>query len=150
MSRLPQSWQAFAGSRLKAGLDRLDALRGKWALLGLSFWSAIIWLAALATNQFMLQALDLDLPWTASLLVLVVLQVGITIPSVPGRIGVFEYLCILALAVFGVARAPALSYGILLHGVVLIPTTLAGLVAIWLLGIGGHWAVVAPSGEQNA
>ena len=38
------------------------------------------------------------------LLVLVVLQVGITLPSVPGRIGVFEYLCILSLAVFGVAQ----------------------------------------------
>jgi len=150
LTRLPQSWQTFARSRLQAGLHSLDALRGKWALTGLSFWSAVIWLAALATNQFMLQALDLDLPWTASLLVLVVLQVGITVPSVPGRIGIFEYLCILALAVFGVARAPALTYGIILHGVVLIPTTLAGLVAIWLLGISGHWAVDAPSGERNA
>jgi len=150
LSRLPQSWQVFTHSRLKAGLDSLDTLQGTRALLGLSFWSAVIWLAALATNQFMLQALDLDLPWTASLLVLVVLQVGITIPSVPGRIGVFEYLCILALGIFGVDHAPALTYGILLHGVVLIPTTLAGLLAIWLLGIGGHWAVDAPSGERTS
>ena len=149
LSRLPQSWQTFASSRLQAGLDSLDALQGKRAMLGLSIWSAVIWLAALATNQFMLHALDLDLPWTASLLVLVVLQVGITVPSVPGRIGVFEYLCILALGVFGVDHAPALTYGILLHGVVLIPTTLAGLLAIWLLGIGGHWAVDASSGERT-
>jgi uncharacterized protein (TIRG00374 family) len=145
---LPQSWQRFAGSRLQAGLESLDALQGGPALLGLSFWSAVIWLAALATNQLLLLALGLPLPWMASLLVLVVLQVGITLPSVPGRIGVFEYLCILSLAVFGVARSPALTYGLLLHMVVLVPTTLAGLAAIWLLGLGGHWSLAAPAGER--
>ena len=108
----------------------------------------MIWLAALATNQLILLALDLRLPWTASLMVLVVLQVGITLPSVPGRIGVFEYLCILSLAVFGVAQAPALTYGILLHVVVLVPTTLAGLAAIWLLGLSGHWELDKPAKES--
>lgn len=148
LSWLPQSWQRFAGSRLQAGLESLDALQGAPALLGLSFWSAVIWLAALATNQLLFLALGLSLPWTASLLVLVVLQVGITLPSVPGRIGVFEYLCILALAVFGVAQSPALGYGLLLHLVVLIPTTLAGLAAIWLLGVRGYWSLGKPGGGE--
>jgi len=150
LSKFPPSWQRFAGSRLQAGLDSLAALQGTRALVGLSFWSALIWLAALATNQLVLQALDLRLPWTASLLVLVVLQVGITLPSVPGRIGIFEYLCILSLAVFSVAQAQALTYGILLHAVVLLPTTLAGLVAIWLLGLKGHWSLgVLPKGGDE-
>lgn len=144
LSKLPLSWQRLLGSRLQAALASLDALQGTRQLVGLSIWSALIWLAALATNQLVLQALGLRLPWTASVLVLVVLQVGITLPSVPGRIGIFEYLCILSLAVFGVAQAPALTYGILLHAVVLVPTTLAGLVAIWLLGLKGHWSLGVP------
>lgn len=150
LSKLPPTWQRFLASRLQAGLASLDALQGRRALVGLSFWSAVIWLAALATNQLVLLALDIHLPWTASLLVLVVLQVGITLPSVPGRIGVFEYLCILSLSVFGVAHAPALTFGLLLHAVVLIPTTLAGLVAIWLLGLGGRWSLAARTEDGEA
>jgi hypothetical protein len=49
--------------------------------------------------------------------VLLVLSLGATLPSAPLRIGNVEYLCILALGLFGVAPTPALSYGLLLHGI---------------------------------
>jgi uncharacterized membrane protein YbhN (UPF0104 family) len=64
-----------------------------------------------------------------------VLMAGISLPSAPGRIGIFEYSCILALSIFGIRQAQALSYGILLHAVVLLPTTLLGLLAFLRLGV---------------
>ena len=71
-----------------------------------------------------------------ALVVLVVLQVGISAPGVPGRIGVFQYLCILALALFQVDNATGLSYGILLQGIILVPTTLISLLFMGYLGVG--------------
>jgi uncharacterized membrane protein YbhN (UPF0104 family) len=72
---------------------------------------------------------------TASLLILIALQAGISIPSVPGRIGIFEYICVLALAVFGVGQSTAFGYGVVLHGLVLLTPILAGLVSLSILGL---------------
>jgi hypothetical protein len=63
-----------------------------------------------------------------------VLQAGISMPSVPGRIGLFEYLCVLTLSLFGVSQEEALSYGIVLHALVFLPTILLGVLA--LMGVG--------------
>lgn len=123
-----QSW-------LHSGLKSLDIFYNRRALLAVAFWSLLVWATAVLTNHLTLMALDISLPVTASILVLIVLQISMSIPSVPGRIGIFEYLCILSLAVFGISQAPALSYGILLHIVALFPQTLIGLICIGALGM---------------
>ncbi len=120
------------------GLASVDVLRQRGDLLRLIGWTGVAWVTAVLTNYFVLLALDMHLPLAASILLLVVLQAGIALPSVPGKIGVFEYGCILALAVYGVAQAPALSYGILLHTIVLVPTTLIGVVLFGLMGLSGE------------
>jgi hypothetical protein len=57
-----------------------------------------------------------------------------SLPSVPGRIGIFEYLCVLALGVFNIPESTAFSYGILLHVVALLPQTVIGLVFLGIMG----------------
>ena len=91
-----------------------------------------IWLALAGVNYAVLGALDLDIdaPVAAAFLVLIVLQVGTSVPSTPGKIGVVQYLAVLALAPFGVAREPALTYGVLLHVVGYGP----------LVALGGFWS----------
>lgn len=51
-------------------------------------------------------------------------------PSVPGKIGVFEYAVILALSLFDISKSQALSYGIMLHLVAYLPKILMGLIFI--------------------
>ena len=79
-------------------------------------------------NYAVLRALNLDIdaPVLAAFFVLIVLQVGTSVPSTPGKIGVFQYLAVLALAPFGVAREPALTYGVLLHVVGFGPVIMLG------------------------
>ena len=55
----------------------------------------------------------------ASVLLLVVLQAGLSVPSSPGRIGVFHYLTLVTLMFFAVDRETALSSGVILHLVVI-------------------------------
>jgi hypothetical protein len=123
-------------SQLRLSLTSLRALRQPLHLAGLALLTALIWALALWTNQLAFQALGLELPLSAALLVLIILQVGVSLPSLPGRVGVFEYACILALQSFGIDPAIALSYGILLHIVVYIPVIAGGLPALWLLPAG--------------
>ena len=78
-------------------------------------------------NQLLLWSLDIDVPLLAPLLLLVVLQIGVRVPSSPGSIGVLHYLSVLTLELFGVGRDLALSYGVLLHLVTYLPPSLLGI-----------------------
>jgi hypothetical protein len=77
----------------------------------------------------------MQLPVLASMIVLVVLLAGVVVPSIPGRIGIFQYLCILALSPFSIDQAMSVSYGILLQGIIMLPTTLVSLALMSILGL---------------
>lgn len=131
---LPENAQSYIADRLRSALSSLDTLKSRRDLFWVTVWTAVIWAAAVWTNHLVLLAFGIYLPLTASVLTLIALQAGITIPSVPGRIGIFEYICVLTLGVFGVGKADALSYGILLHAIVFLPMVILGLPIVFLLG----------------
>ena len=66
-----------------------------------------------------------------SLVILVMISIGIMIPSSPGFIGTYHYLCQQGLALFGVAETDALSFAIVLHVSNYIPMTLVGFYYFW-------------------
>jgi uncharacterized protein (TIRG00374 family) len=134
VQKFPVRWTRSILDNLRPGLTSLKVMqKGSHILLvlGVTF---LIWISAILTNTFTLLAINLHLPFLASVLVLVLLQVGITLPSIPGNVGIFEYLCILALSFFLVDSPSALSFGILLHAVVLLPLIVLGLIFIWIIG----------------
>ncbi len=131
---LPDAWRSALLPRLQAALSSLSVLRLRSDIVRLAALTVLVWGTAVWTNDLVLRSLGLDLPWKASVLVLVALQAGISIPVVPGRFGLFEYMCILSLGIFGVPESLGLSFGLLLHAIVLAPTSLASLVAFWWVG----------------
>ena len=131
MGILPELARARLLSQLEAALGSLEVLRRWDVSLGLVGWSIFTWLLAASTNYVVFLALGLRLSFLAAIFLLVVLQVGVAVPSSPGKIGVFHYLCLLALSVFGVERSLALSYGLLLYFVVFLPPTLLGAFFLW-------------------
>jgi uncharacterized protein (TIRG00374 family) len=134
LALLPARYRARANTIVADGLDGLHVVADGHGVLRVALWSGLIWLTAALTNGLAMRALQLELPAVAPLFVLFVLVAGINIPAAPGRIGVFEYLCVLALAVFGVGQAAALSFGLLLHVLVYLPPVLGGLLALWAAG----------------
>ncbi|MFN2167572.1 MAG: lysylphosphatidylglycerol synthase domain-containing protein, partial [Anaerolineae bacterium] len=111
-----------------AGLDALEVWREGRAVLTLAGWSVLIWAMTVLLNQLLLWSLNIDVPLTAPLLLLVVLQAGVRVPSSPGSIGVFHYLSVLTLTLFGVDKDLAITYGVLSHLVTYVPPSLFGLV----------------------
>ncbi len=89
-------------------------------------WSGLIWITAILTNYLLLRALAIDAPAISVVLLLIVLQISVSLPSVPGNIGIFQYICVLVLGIFGVSQTAAVSYGILLHVVAFAPPILVG------------------------
>lgn len=125
----------------KMGSESLEILGKRRLLTGVVGCTVLVWATALLNNLLVMQAFDLGLDapcdqLRASVVILVGLIAGITIPA-PGRIGIFEYICVLSLRLFHVSQAMALSYGLLLHALVFFPPTLGGLVSLVVLGVRG-------------
>ena len=99
--------------------------------LALLAWTLAVLALGTSTNYLVLAAMGLSLPAWAPLFLLVVLLVGVAVPSSPGQIGVFHYLTVLALSVFGVPKEVALGCGVVLHLIVYVPTVLIGVWCLW-------------------
>lgn len=125
-------------SSLERGVEGLTALRQPDRLLGLGLVTAAIWFLSVLTNYWCFLALHMPASWVQSIFVFVVLQVGVALPSTPGKFGVFPLLCRWALGIFGVASAAGLAYGILLYGLAPVLLMICGALCLviegWKLG----------------
>jgi hypothetical protein len=69
-----------------------------------------------------------NLPWYVSLVLLAITTISIIVPSSPGYVGTYHYLCQLSLAMFAVPSGPALSYAVVVHGVNFVPVLVVGVI----------------------
>jgi uncharacterized membrane protein YbhN (UPF0104 family) len=56
-----------------------------------------------------------------------VINLGAAIPSSPGFVGTFQWLCVSGMALFGVGQADALAFSIIMQAVWYVPTSAVGL-----------------------
>lgn len=116
-------------------LVSLDTLRQPAQCLSVLAWSVSIWGLYGAVNYVLLVAVGQRPSALAALFLLAVLQLGVAVPSSPGRVGVYHYLCVQALAVFGVEGSSALSYAIVLHLISVVVPMALGAALAWRLGV---------------
>ncbi len=128
---LPAAWGERWRTRLRAGLDGLSALGSPRAAAAVWGWTVAFWLVAAFTNYLLLLAFDLPASALIAFFLLAVLQAGVAVPSTPGKIGVFHYLCILGLGVFNVPATTGLAYGLVLHVLVVGGVSLWAAAALW-------------------
>jgi len=101
------------------------------AALAIWSWTLAFWLTAALANLLLLLAFGLPASPLIALVVLAVLQGGVAVPSTPGKIGVFQLLCIAALAVFGVPDVVGLAYGVMLYVLVVGGVSVWAALALW-------------------
>jgi uncharacterized protein (TIRG00374 family) len=104
----------------------------KWHdYITVTFLSMAIWACYGLIFQFSLYAFDFveafQLGWYVSLMLLVITCIAVVVPSSPGYVGPYHYLCQITLAMFAVPAGPALSYATVVHAVSFLPVLLVGL-----------------------
>lgn len=136
LGRIPLPWgKQFITENVRIALSGLAVFK-RWDLhLALQLLSVTIWLLGVVGNYFVLLALDMPLPFISAFLLLAVLQVGGLVPSSPGRVGVFQVLCIWTLALFSVDKSAGLTYGILLYLIAYGTPVVLGMLFLWWGGI---------------
>jgi len=128
---LPPHPHQWVYQRVEIGLTSLNVLRNIKTLLVLTLLTSLTWLTAILNNWLAFQAVNLSLSIGTAALLAVALQAGISLPAAPGAVGVFQYVCVLVLGLFGVTSSTAFGYGVLLHILIMMPTTLLGLFCLW-------------------
>ncbi|HEY6055871.1 MAG TPA: lysylphosphatidylglycerol synthase transmembrane domain-containing protein, partial [Gaiellaceae bacterium] len=92
--------------------------------------TVVSWLVLGASAWLLLVGFHFGLGYGAGLLAMIATALVLVIPAAPGGVGQVEAAAIVALSVFGVDRSRALSYGVVLHAVNLLPYLAAGYVAL--------------------
>jgi uncharacterized protein (TIRG00374 family) len=117
----------------RSGLQILPDRKLVAAAFGLTL---AVWSLPIVSSYVMMLGFGFDLPFAAALVVFVAIGVGTALPHPPGMFGVFQIASVVALGMFGVPKAEALAYGILLNAVQFVTLVGQGLVAVALLGVG--------------
>jgi glycosyltransferase 2 family protein len=119
-------------SRLAKGLHTLKSAKetAVVVLLSIVIWSAEVVVYVLAQRAFGMQIPPLGLA-----LVMAILTLGLTAPSAPGFVGVYEGLIIAGVGVYGVGEPLAPAFAIAMHLIHYVPGTLFGLGCSWWSGL---------------
>jgi uncharacterized protein (TIRG00374 family) len=128
--RLPSSWSTWLEKVMKGFIEGLLSVANPWRLLRVLVLSGLMWsinaLAAVTLGEGF-DELRID---PARAMALVVFQsVATMIPAAPGYWGVYEAGMILGFAMLNLhpSQEVALAYGLIMHLIFFIPTTLTGL-----------------------
>ncbi|MDZ7723153.1 MAG: lysylphosphatidylglycerol synthase transmembrane domain-containing protein [candidate division KSB1 bacterium] len=124
---------------LNSFVDGLVALKNWKHYLAVIVLSPLIWLCYMLIFQIGLQAFEFvsqyNLPWTTALVLQVITTIAIVVPSSPGYVGTYHFLCQISLAFFAVPKSEGLTFAIVLHAINFFPVLVVGLVMIFLQGL---------------
>jgi hypothetical protein len=120
---------------LEKGMEAFSQLKDSRTSLGLALYTALIILLSTLTNFLLFLAFGLKLSFFEAMVLLLVVQVGNAPPSVPGKIGIFEYMVILGLGFFSIEKPIAMGYALMLHVISYLPKIILGFIFMANLNI---------------
>lgn len=118
-------------AKLAKGLHTLKSPKATLQVIGLSI---LIWSAEVGVYFIAQRAFGLSIPPLGLVLTMAVLTLGLTAPSAPGFVGVYEYTLIKTVGLYGVGEPLAPAFAIAMHLIHYVPGTLLGLGCTWLAG----------------
>ncbi len=99
------------------------------------FLSGAFILAQILPIYALVLANGLAVPWTASLMMMVLLRLSSIVPQAPGNIGSFQWVTARTLIMFGLAAGHAKRFSLILWAVITIPLIVVGFIALAIEGI---------------
>jgi len=111
----------------KSVSEGLNALTSATQILKISFYSILIWLFHICVAVLLIWAFKLDVPAWAGVVIIIVNSLLLLVPITPGNVGSFQLVVIAALAFFGVPRAEAAAFSVVMHFMDIVPVFAIGI-----------------------
>jgi uncharacterized protein (TIRG00374 family) len=117
----------FFGSFAKA----LEILESPLTFLQLLAWSLYLWLVISGIYLIGLLQFGMAVPLlVGAIAVTAITAIAVSAPSAPGGIGLFNFGCVLALAIFGISESHAIAYSLVLQVTQAVACIAAGLYSL--------------------
>lgn len=134
VKRVLPRWAVFIDLRTADFLDGLEVLKSSKTFLRALLLTFGYWTCSLFSIAVWISAFGLDLPWYAPAFILGFLAFGTALPSAPGFVGTWHYLCRSSLVILGVMEVQAVAFALVGHFMAVVPYTVLSLVLF-----GGDW-----------
>jgi uncharacterized protein (TIRG00374 family) len=115
IGRLPARYAGTVNRLIGHFIEGFRIMVDPALLLFVTLLSIVIWLVDVLAIYFLFLAFGLHLPVAAAFVLMIILIIGIAIPTAPGFIGNWHYFCILGLGLFGIPKTDALTFAIIYH-----------------------------------
>lgn len=139
LSVLPDPLAQKLEELMVAFIDGINGMKRKREYLVVLMLSLGIWFFYWLNLHLVMISFNLTQTYNvgvvSSLVLLVITTISVVVPSSPGYVGTYHYLCQLSLELFGVPRSVGLSIAFVAHGISILPTALVGMVMAWKEGI---------------
>lgn len=132
--KLAPRFEERGRNTLKSFLSGLSVLRAPGRFASVLGWTIAHWLLNAFAFWVAFQAVGIDAPYSAALVLQGIIAIGVAVPSSPGFFGVFEAFAVVGLGLYGIPATLATSWAIAFHIVTFIPITLIGLFYFFRLG----------------
>ena len=120
---------------LDSFVEGLSILHDPGILAKISYWSLIFWLVICVSFWAGAKAFFPSFPFTGTFLIMILLAIGIAVPT-PGGVGSYHLLCKIGLMrFFDVPEAQASAIALVSHAINFIPVTIQGLIFLWHEGL---------------
>lgn len=133
--RISPAVEARVRRVLEAFIAGLSVLRSPARFAAVFGWTLAHWILNAIGFWLAFRAVGITAPFSAALFLQAFIALGTAVPALPGFFGVFEYMSVQALAVYGVGQQQAATWAIGFHILSFIPITLIGAWYFTRLGI---------------
>jgi uncharacterized protein (TIRG00374 family) len=120
---------------LQTFVQGLSVLRSPARFASVFAWTLAHWLLNALGFWLAFRAVGIQAPVSAALFLQAFIALGTAVPALPGFFGVFEYMSVQGLSVYGVAQQQAATWAIGYHILSFIPITLIGAWYFTRLGV---------------
>ena len=134
---VPNRYRGKVMGLVERFLQGTGSLRSPRDVLMVFLTSVVIWLFETGKYWFLMHAFPFEVTFFTLMLMNGIVNLATTIPSAPGYIGTFDAPGIAVLTAYGVDKATAAAYTLVLHVALWLPITALG--AYYLLREGVDW-----------
>ncbi|MBE1445667.1 lysylphosphatidylglycerol synthase transmembrane domain-containing protein [Paenibacillus sp. OAS669] len=118
----------------------INSIPNKRIIVKALFLHLFTWVSSLLAVWFSTKAFGLIVTPMVALLILVLTNLGMLIPSTPGAIGIYHYLTYIALTIFNIDSSVASTFAIFLHLIQYLTVVVVGFIC---------WLVLSISSKKN-
>jgi hypothetical protein len=132
---LPAALHTRLAEMLEQFLFGMRAFQRPASALSFAALTLVIWCVDAVYTVGIALALGLSLSLPQAFLVLAALGLSSAVPSTPGYVGVYQFVAVTVLPLFGFLQSEALAYIIMFQAVTYLVILLWGLLGLWRLGL---------------